>query len=89
MKPNAHPQMYRPVVFQDLTDGSSFITRSCVDTKETIKWTDGIEYPLFKVEISNSSHPYYTGKQVLVDTAGRVERFNKRFAKPGAKADAK
>ncbi len=89
MKANAHPQNYRPVVFQDLTDGSTFITRSCVETKETIKWTDGNEYPLFKVEISNSSHPYYTGKQVLVDTAGRVERFNKRFTKPAAKSAAK
>ncbi len=89
MKPNLHPPNYRPVVFQDMTDGTSFITRSCVETKETIKWIDGNEYPLFKVEISNSSHPYYTGKQVLVDTAGRVERFNKRFSKPTAKSDEK
>jgi large subunit ribosomal protein L31 len=81
MKENTHPVSYRPVVFQDLTDGTTFVTRSCVETKDVIKWSDGLEYPLFKVEISNSSHPYYTGKQVLVDTAGRVERFNKRFAK--------
>lgn len=81
MKPNLHPDQYRPVVFQDLSNGQQFITRSCVDTKETIKLEDGNEYPLCKVEITNTSHPFFTGQQVLLDTAGRVERFNKRFAK--------
>lgn len=81
MKPNLHPDNYRPVVFQDLSNGEQFITRSCVDTKETIKLEDGNEYPLCKVEITSTSHPFFTGQQVLLDTAGRVERFNKRFAK--------
>ncbi|NTW49351.1 MAG: type B 50S ribosomal protein L31 [Chlorobiales bacterium] len=84
MKPNLHPDNYRPVVFQDLSNGQMFITRSCVDTRETVKMEDGNEYPLCKVEISNTSHPFFTGQQVLLDTAGRVERFNKRFGKAAA-----
>jgi large subunit ribosomal protein L31 len=80
MKKGIHPKNYRPVVFQDLSNGDTFVTRSCVQTKETIKWEDGNEYPLCKVEISSTSHPFFTGQNILLDTAGRVERFNKRFA---------
>jgi len=85
MKKGIHPKNYRPVVFQDLSNGDTFVTRSCVQTKDTIKWEDGNEYPLCKVEISSTSHPFFTGQNILLDTAGRVERFNKRFGKTGAK----
>ena len=73
-----HPE-YRPVVFRDTASGTMFLTRSTVQTKETIKYEDGKEYPLFDVEISSASHPFYTGKQKLVDTAGRVERFRRKY----------
>jgi large subunit ribosomal protein L31 len=73
-----HPQ-YRDVVFMDQSAGSSFLTRSTVSTNETTTWEDGKTYPLVKVEISSASHPYYTGKMKIVDTAGRVERFNRRY----------
>ncbi|MFP4153331.1 MAG: type B 50S ribosomal protein L31 [Alkalispirochaeta sp.] len=73
-----HPE-YRPVVFRDTASGTMFLTRSTVQTKETIKYEDGNEYPLFDVEISSASHPFYTGKQKLVDTAGRVERFRRKY----------
>ena len=79
MKPKIHPE-YRPVVFQDVSAEFAFLTRSTVKTKETIKWEDGKEYPLVKVDISSASHPFYTGKQKFVDTAGRVEKFQKKFA---------
>ena len=79
MKADIHPQ-YNDVVFQDVTSSFSFLTRSTLSSKETIKWEDDKEYPLLKVEISSASHPFYTGKQKLVDTGGRVERFNKRYA---------
>ncbi|MGV6810337.1 MAG: type B 50S ribosomal protein L31 [bacterium] len=78
MKADIHPN-YRDVVFQDVTSGFSFLTRSTIDTKETIAWEDGKEYPLFKVEISSQSHPFYTGKQNLNKTAGRIERFQNRY----------
>jgi large subunit ribosomal protein L31 len=78
MKPDIHPE-YRPVVFQDATSGYAFLTRSVVSTERTIVWEDGNEYPLFTQEISSSSHPFYTGQQRLVDTAGRVERFNRKY----------
>jgi large subunit ribosomal protein L31 len=78
MKADIHPN-YRDVVFQDVTSGFSFLTRSTIDTKETIEWEDGTEYPLFKVEISSQSHPFYTGKQNLNKTAGRIERFQSRY----------
>lgn len=78
MKADIHPN-YRDVVFQDVTSGFSFLTRSTIDTKETIAWEDGKEYPLFKVEISSQSHPFYTGKQNLNKTAGRIERFQSRY----------
>lgn len=78
MKPDIHPN-YREVVFQDLTSGFAFLTRSTADTKETIEWEDGNEYPLIKVEVSSQSHPFYTGKQSINTTAGRVEKFNNRY----------
>ncbi|ACF14002.1 ribosomal protein L31 [Chloroherpeton thalassium ATCC 35110] len=86
MKEGIHPKNYRPVVFQDLSNGDKFIVRSCIVTSETIKMEDGHEYPLSKVEITNASHPFFTGQQMLLDTAGRVERFNKRFGKMGKKS---
>jgi large subunit ribosomal protein L31 len=78
MKKDAHPN-YRPVVFRDTASGTMFLTRSTVETRESIKYEDGNEYPLFDVEISSASHPFYTGKQKLVDTAGRVERFRRKY----------
>jgi len=80
MKPDIHPE-YRPVVFQDTSSGESWITRSTIDTEETITWEDGQEYPLAKVPISSTSHPFFTGTMTIVDTAGRVERFEKRYGK--------
>ncbi|TVR67765.1 MAG: type B 50S ribosomal protein L31 [Spirochaetaceae bacterium] len=73
-----HPN-YRQVVFKDTASGTMFLTRSTVETKQTVKYEDGNEYPLYEVEISSASHPFYTGKQKLVDTAGRVERFRKMY----------
>ena len=78
MKNEIHPE-YRPVVFKDTASGTLFLSRSAVATKQTIKYEDGNEYPLFEVEISSASHPFFTGKQKLVDTAGRVERFKKKY----------
>ena len=78
MKADIHPD-YREVVFQDLSSELKFITRSTVQTKETIEWEDGTTYPLVKVEISSESHPSYTGKNTFVSRAGRVERFNKKY----------
>lgn len=83
MKKEIHPQNYRPVIFEDSTMGAQFLVSSVVDTKETGKWTDGKEYPLFKVEISSASHPFYTGTENIIDTAGRVEKFRARAAKTG------
>ena len=79
MKKNLHPENYRLVVFQDVSCDYSFITKSTVKTNDTIKWEDGNEYPLYKLEISNKSHPYFTGKQNLIDSAGRIEKFNKKY----------
>lgn len=78
MKKDIHPR-YRPVVFQDMSADFSFITRSTIETHETIVWTDGNTYPLVKVDITSASHPFFTGKQKLLDTAGRVDRFRKKF----------
>ncbi|MDH3223508.1 MAG: type B 50S ribosomal protein L31 [Gemmatimonadota bacterium] len=88
MKKDIHPD-YRPVVFQDVSTGYSFLTRSTVETDRTIQWEDGKEYPLLTLEISSASHPFYTGTQRLLDSAGRVERFERRYAraKGGAKSD--
>ncbi|MEX2529072.1 MAG: type B 50S ribosomal protein L31 [Gemmatimonadota bacterium] len=82
MKPGIHPE-YRPVVYQDASTGFAFLSRSTITTERTIKWEDGNEYPLVTLEISSSSHPFYTGKQRLVDTAGRVERFNRKYGETG------
>ena len=79
MKSNTHPENYRLVAFKDMSNNDVFITKSTVDTKETTK-IDGVEYPLFKLEISRTSHPYYTGKSKLVDTAGRVDKFRSKYA---------
>ncbi|HRQ17052.1 MAG TPA: type B 50S ribosomal protein L31 [Agriterribacter sp.] len=81
MKQGIHPQNYRFVVFKDMSNGYTFLTRSTAGSKETIKWEDGNEYPLIKLEISNTSHPFYTGQKVLVDTAGRIDKFKKKYAK--------
>ena len=89
MKSDIHPE-YRPVVFQDMSAGTSFITRSTISTSETVVWEDGNEYPLAKVVISSTSHPFFTGTMTIVDTAGRVERFERRYGKrkkPAAKSD--
>ncbi len=80
MKEQIHPQNYRLVVFKDMSNDYSFITRSTVETRETVKWEDGNEYPLFKLEISNKSHPFFTGQHMFVDTAGRIDKFKKRYA---------
>ena len=80
MKKGIHPN-YRPVVFMDAAANFSFLTRSCVDTDETIKWQDGNEYPLYKLEISSASHPFFTGKMKLVDTTGRVQKFQQKYQK--------
>lgn len=78
MKKGIHPESYRPVAFKDMSNNDTFITRSTVATKETID-IDGVTYPLVKLEISSSSHPFYTGKTKLVDTAGRVDKFLNRY----------
>jgi large subunit ribosomal protein L31 len=78
MKTDIHP-IYRPVVFQDTSSGDKILTRSTIQTSETIKWEDGNEYPLAKVEISSFTHPFFTGTMKIIDTAGRVERFEKRY----------
>jgi large subunit ribosomal protein L31 len=80
MKADIHPE-YREVVFQDLASDFAFLTRSTLSSKETIKWEDGNEYPLIKVEVSSASHPFYTGKHKLMDTGGRVDRFKRRYKK--------
>jgi len=86
MKPEIHPE-YRDVVFLDTQNGTSFITRSTMKTQETTD-VDGVEYPLAKVEISAASHPFYTGTMTIIDTAGRVERFEKRYGRRKQKAGA-
>ncbi len=81
MKKDTHPENYRKVVFKDISNDVTFVTRSCAETKETITWEDGNEYPLVKMEISAASHPFFTGKMQFVDTAGRIDKFNKKFGK--------
>lgn len=78
MKAEIHPD-YQTVVFRDLASGATFLTRSTVTSDKTIEWEDGNTYPVFDVEISSASHPFYTGKQRIMDSAGRVERFNERY----------
>jgi len=81
MKKDIHPKDYRMVAFKDMSNEYTFITRSTVKTKESIVMEDGVEYPLVKLEISHTSHPFYTGKMKLVDTAGRVDKFRSRYQK--------
>ena len=81
MKKDIHPKGYRLVVFKDMSNGYAFMTKSTMQTKDTIKWEDGKDYPLVKLEISSTSHPFYTGKMKLVDTAGRVDKFRSRYQK--------
>ena len=80
MKKDIHPN-YRPVVFQDAGADFAFLTKSTVETNETIKWEDGEEYPVVRVDISSKSHPFYTGKQNIVDSASRVDRFRRKYGK--------
>jgi len=80
MKKDIHPTNYRLVAFKDMSNEDVFITKSCADTKDTIE-IEGVEYPLVKMEISSTSHPYYTGKVKLVDTAGRIDKFKTKYAK--------
>jgi large subunit ribosomal protein L31 len=80
MKKDIHP-VYKEVVFHDTSSDYKFITRSTLQSKETIKWEDGKEYPVIKVEVSSASHPFYTGKKLFVDTAGRVEKFKNKYQK--------
>lgn len=84
MQKGIHPENYRFVVFKDMSNGTAFLSKSTAASKETITWEDGNEYPVIKLEISNTSHPFYTGKNVLVDTAGRIDKFKKRYAKKEA-----
>lgn len=81
MKKGIHPKEYRFVVFKDLSNDYTFLTRSAAPSKDTITWEDGKEYPLIKMEISHKSHPFFTGKMKFVDTAGRIDKFNKKFSK--------
>ena len=81
MKKEGHPENYRLVVFKDFSCDEAFLTRSCAPTRDTIVWEDGKEYPLVKLEISSFSHPFFTGKMKFVDTAGRIDKFNKKFSK--------
>ena len=83
MKADTHPN-YRDVVFQDVSSDFSFLTRSTMGSKETIKWEDGKEYPLIKVEVSSQSHPFYTGKHKMVDAGGRVDKFRRRYGQKAA-----
>lgn len=89
MKKGLHPENYRLVAFKDMSNGNTFVTKSTAPSRETIVMEDGKEYPLVKLEISNTSHPFYTGKMKLVDTAGRVDKFNTRYKKHYDKKKAK
>lgn len=80
MKKGIHPENYRLVVFKDMSNEETFITRSAAETRDTIE-IDGVEYPLVKMEISSTSHPFYTGKVKLVDTAGRIDKFKNKYSK--------
>jgi large subunit ribosomal protein L31 len=79
MKAGIHPE-YRDVVFQDVTSDFRFLTRSTLSSKESVKWQDGNEYPLIKIDISSASHPFYTGQNKIMDTSGRIDKFKKRYA---------
>lgn len=85
MKKDIHPHNYRPVIFEDSSNGEKFLIGSTIQTTATGTWEDGTEYPLVLVDVSSSSHPFYTGQEKVMDTAGRVERFKARAAKAGSK----
>lgn len=89
MKKTIHPTTYRPVVFQDLNNGTSFLTRSTVATDDTIKWEDGNDYPLVKVHISSTSHPFFTGEERVLDIEGRVDKFKARAKAAEAARDSR
>lgn len=89
MKKDIHPKNYRPVVFQDLNNGFAFLTRSTVATDDTIKWEDGNEYPLVKVHISSSTHPFFTGEERVLDIEGRVDKFKARAKAAEAAREAR
>jgi len=88
MKKDIHPENYRFVVFKDMSNGYTFLTKSTAASKETVTWEDGKEYPLIKLEISNTSHPYYTGKMQFIDSAGRIDKFKKKYSRKSADAKA-
>jgi large subunit ribosomal protein L31 len=81
MKKDIHPESYRQVVFRDISNDTSWLGKSCANSRENVKWEDGNEYPVIKVEISNTSHPFFTGKTKFVDTAGRIEKYQKKYNK--------
>lgn len=81
MKEAIHPKNYRVVIFKDMSNGEAFLGKSTANTRETQKWEDGNEYPIIKLEVSNTSHPFYTGKNMLLDTTGRIDKFKKRYEK--------
>jgi large subunit ribosomal protein L31 len=81
MKQGIHPESYRFVIFKDMSNESAFLSRSTAKSNEMMMWEDGNEYPVIKLEVSNTSHPFYTGKNILLDTAGRIDKFKKRYAK--------
>ena len=87
MKEGIHPENYRLVVFKDMSNDYAFLSKSAAETKETVKWEDGNEYPLVKVEVSHKSHPFYTGKAQFVDTAGRIDKFRQKYGKFDKKQD--
>ena len=88
MKKSLHPTNYRFVVFSDEVAGFAFLTRSTADSKETIKWEDGNEYPLIKMHISSASHPFFTGEEKIIDTEGRVDRFKRAQEMAAARKEA-
>ncbi|MDC0249551.1 type B 50S ribosomal protein L31 [Flavobacteriales bacterium] len=81
MRKDIHPVNYRFCIFKDMSTDFSILTKSCIETNDTIKWEDGNEYPLVKMEISSDSHPFYTGKAKLIDTAGRIDKFKNKYKK--------
>lgn len=81
MKKDLHPDNYRTVIFKDISNDEVFLGKSCAETRDTETWEDGTEYPVIKMEISSASHPFFTGKMKFVDTAGRIDKFNKKFSK--------
>jgi large subunit ribosomal protein L31 len=89
MKADTHPKAYRPMIFRDSASGQSFLTKSCASTPLTATWEDGKEYPLYLMGISAFTHPFYTGQQKFVDTAGRVDKFQQRAARTAEMQAAK